>query len=88
MKNLVILAFFLVNLFSHEIINGDVLILKFDKNSVKKVFLNEKKINLMINPQNESEFIAILPANYRQKNDLKLKITTIWGEESEVVNLK
>lgn len=88
MKNLVILAFFLVNLFSHEIINGDVLILKFDKNSVKKVFLNEKKINLMINPQNESEFIAILPANYRQKNDLKLKITTIWGEESEIVNLK
>ena len=36
MKNLVILAFFLVNLFSHEIINGDVLILKFDKKSVKK----------------------------------------------------
>ncbi|MBQ9876492.1 MAG: M23 family metallopeptidase [Campylobacter sp.] len=88
MKNLVILALFLVNLFSHEIINGDVLILKFDKKSVKSAFLDKKKINLILNPQNDSEFIAILPANYCQKDDLNLKITMIWGEENEVVHLK
>ena len=63
MKNLVISALFLVNLFSHEIINGDVLILKFDKKSVKSAFLDKKKINLTINPQNDREFIAIIPAN-------------------------
>ena len=88
MKNLLILAIFLTNLFCYEIVNGDTLVLKFDKNEIESLNFNNKNISLIQNPQNNNELIAILAANYRQKNDMLLKITSKNQIQKFTVKLK
>lgn len=86
MKFLLIFTIFLTNLFSLEIINGDVLILKAPKNITGELYLNDKKISWIKNPKNENEMVAILPANYRQNSDLIAK--SVKGNQTHTEILK
>lgn len=83
MRIFMIFAVFLSFLFSHEIINGDILILKIKKDEAKKLILNDKEIKWIPNPKEDSEFVAIIPANYRQKDDMLLK----HGDEEMIIKL-
>ncbi|PSM52617.1 zinc metallopeptidase, M23 family [Campylobacter blaseri] len=73
MKKLLILLVFLTSLVSNEIINGETQVLKIDKNSVGKLYVNGKKELWITNPINEDEKIALVSANYRAKNDIVVK---------------
>ena len=73
MNKLLILIIFVTNLFSLEIKNGDVLILKAPKEITGELYLDKKRIFWIADPNDKNQNIAILAANYRQKNNMVAK---------------
>ena len=85
MKILAILALCAVKIFALSIVNGEAIVLKFNKNT-SEISANGKKIPL-VNSLGSDEKIAIIAANYRAKNDIKLKITQDGKTTTEIINL-
>ena len=60
----------------------------FYKNEIDSLSFKDKKIPLIENPQNSDELVAIVAANYRQKDDMILKKESNGRSENIIVKLK
>ena len=87
MNKLLILIIFVTNLFSLEIKNGDVLILKAPKEITGELYLDKKRIFWITDPNDKNQNIAILAANYRQKNNMVAKSFVNGKTETEILKL-
>ena len=70
-----------------EIKNGDVLILKAPKEITGELYLDKKRIFWITDPNDKNQNIAILAANYRQKNDMVAKSFVNGKAETEILKL-
>ncbi|CZE48926.1 M23 family metallopeptidase [Campylobacter geochelonis] len=86
MKNLLILLILVSNLLSYEIVNGDVEILKVDKNSAGKLYIDKKELFWFTNPANKDEKVAFVSSNYRAKNDIVVK--SIVDDKEQILTFK
>lgn len=73
MKIFVFLFIFCINLFSYEIINGEVRIITIPKNQAGQVSINAKKAQWIENPFDKNEYILIIPAGYKSKENISVK---------------